>query len=286
MDRRDFLSAALLATGSMTSTGCSPQTESEATPATGGIPAALGVQLYTLRSAMDDPAAILATLSSLGYEEVELAGLYGRSPMELRSMLDDHGLRAPSSHVGLERFEDGAREALFDEAETLGHRWLVCPWMPEALRTPDGYRQIADLFNAAGEDARERGLGVVYHNHAFEFEALDDGSTGLATLLERGVADLLSFQLDLFWTVDAGEDPLQWFGRHRGRWVSVHAKDRTADGTMVAVGDGQLDFAALIRAGTTSGVQHVFVEHDNPGDPIDSVSRSLRHLRGLQDTLG
>jgi sugar phosphate isomerase/epimerase len=290
MDRRSFLASVPLIAGA--AAGCSRPAEqgsaSQGEPnaslpgQSAGMPDALGVQLYTLRSVMQDPAATLATLASLGYREVELAGLYGLSPQDLRGLLDDAGLRTPSTHVGLERFEPDARDALFDEAATLGHEWLVCPWTPEELRTPDGYRRLADLFNEAGEAAGARGLSVGYHNHAFEFEPLDGGPSGLEILLERGSPGLLSFQLDLFWAVDAGEDPVSWFAAHPGRWASVHAKDRTTDGTMVAVGDGTLDFAELIDAGVASGVQHVFVEHDQPTDPIESVARSLRHLESLR----
>jgi len=290
MDRRSFLASVPLLAGA--AAGCSRPAEETSSPRTdpnastsgssSAIPAALGVQLYTLRSVMQDPAATFATVASLGYREVELAGLYGLSPQALRGLLDDAGLRTPSTHVGLERFEPDAREALFDEAATLGHEWLVCPWTPEELRTPDGYRRLADLFNEAGEAAGARGLSVGYHNHAFEFESLDGGPSGLQILLERGSPGLLSFQLDLFWAVDAGEDPLGWFAAHPGRWASVHAKDRTVDGTMVSVGDGTLDFAELIDAGVAAGVRHVFVEHDQPADPIESVARSVRHLESLR----
>ena len=291
MDRRSFLaSVPLLTVGA--AAGCSRTDDQAPTPegnpdsrsigASSAVPAALGVQLYTLRSVMDDPAATLTTVAALGYREVELAGLYGLSPAALRGLLDDAGLRAPSTHVGIERFLPDAREALFDEAASLGHEWLICPWTPEAQRTPDGYRALADLFNEAGEAARAYGLSVGYHNHAFEFEPLEGGPSGLEILLDRGSPDLLSLQLDLFWAVDAGQDPSAWFAAHPGRWASVHAKDRTADGTMVAVGDGQLDFDGLIAAGVTAGVRHVFVEHDQPADPIESVTRSIRHLEGLR----
>lgn len=296
MDRRRFLaSVPLLAVGAA---GCSRSADDASTrgedtapggqsamPATGvasGVPQVLGVQLYTLRSVMNDPAATLATVSALGYEEVELAGLYGLTPQAFRAHLDDAGLRAPSSHVGLERFFPDAREALFDEAETLGHEWLVCPWTPQDQRTPDGYRALADLFNEAGDAARARGLSVAYHNHDFEFEALIGGPSGLQILMERSSPELLRFQLDLFWAVEAEHNPVSWFERYPGRWASVHAKDRAADGAMVSVGDGVLDFERLIESAYFAGARHVFVEHDQPDDPIESVTRSIRHLEGLR----
>lgn len=288
MDRRAFLGTIpVVALGA--SAGC----RSEAAPAPArtrtavGVPEALGVQLYTLRAVMDDPAATLAALAGMGYREVELAGLYGREPGVLRRMLDDAGLRAPSSHVALGRLTGDALAATLDEAEALGNRWLIVPSVPADHRSPDGFRRMAGILDAAGAAARERGVaGVGFHNHDDEFRPLDGGEPGLGILLAHTDPTLVSFQLDLFWTVHAGEDPLAWFAAHPGRWVSVHAKDRTAQGEMVAVGDGALDFAALLEAGAHAGVQHVFVEHDDPADPLDTVARSLRHLEGLRAAPG
>ncbi len=283
MDRRRFLASVPLLAAS--AAGCSRSANDErgsAEETSSVVPRVLGVQLYTLRSVMSDPAATLATVAALGYQEVELAGLYGLSPQAFRGHLDDAGLRAPSSHVGLERFLPDAREALFDEAEALGHVWLVCPWTPEDRRTPDGYRALADLLGEAGEAARAHGFSVAYHNHDFEFEALMGGPSGLEILMERSSPELLSFQLDLFWAVEAQQNPERWFDLHPGRFASVHAKDRTAEGAMVAVGDGALDFGLLIDRAYAAGARHVFVEHDQPADPIESVTRSIRHLESLR----
>lgn len=243
--------------------------------------AGLGVQLYTVRDRMAQSVSdTLARIAAIGYREVEFAGLFGTPAREMAALLGDLGLSAPSTHIDLGRLGDGLDAAL-DEAEVLGHRWLVCPYTPVELRTADGYRGLADRFNAVGSAARARGLAFAYHNHDFEFADLGAGETGLGILLERGEPGLVSIQLDLFWAAHAGQDPLAWFAAHPGRFASVHAKDRTAQGDMVAVGDGMLDFATLIAAGTTAGVEHVFVEHDQPDDSLESVSRSYRYLAGL-----
>lgn len=292
MERRTFLSAlpvlAVGASGGPLALGLrrAPESPPEEAPASPGeraaLPEAIGVQLYTLRTVMDDPPATLAALADLGYREVELAGIYGLTPAAFRAILDDAGLRAPSTHVPLERLEGDAFSALLDEAETLGNEWLIVPSLPRESYQADGFRQVADALNRAGETARGRGMGVGFHNHDGEFMDVGDGETGLGLMLAGTDPALVSFQLDLFWATHAGQDPLAWFAAHPGRFVSVHAKDRTGSGDMVAVGDGAMDFPALLAAGEAAGVRHVFVEHDRPDDPLDSVARSIRYLESLR----
>lgn len=244
--------------------------------------APLGIQLYTLRSLLsDDVPGTLEQVARIGYDEVEFAGLHGLSVGEMRAILDGVGLRAASSHVGLDVIRQGWPRAL-DEAQTLGQSWIVCPSLPGRERTPDGYRRIADDFNRAGEAAQAEGLGFAFHNHAAEFEPLErGGERGYDILIEQCDPELVRMQLDVFWAVHAGEDPIAWFRAHPGRFTSIHAKDRTADGRMVAVGRGAIDFGEVLAEGTAAGVEHVFVEHDRPEDPLEVARTSHRTLSAL-----
>jgi sugar phosphate isomerase/epimerase len=140
---------------------------------------------------------------------------------------------------------------------------------------------VADDFNAAGEAAQAMGLGFGYHNHAWEFESLSDGTTPYDLLLERCDPSLVSMQMDIFWAVHAGADPLQYFGAYPGRFTSVHVKDRTADGEMVAVGTGVIDFETIMARADQAGIEHYFVEHDNPVDPLEDVRISFATLHGI-----
>ena len=100
-------------------------------------------------------------------------------------------------------------------------------------------------------------------------------------LLERTEDDLVDWQMDVFWTVHGGADPVRYLSRAAGRVTSVHVKDRTSDGRMVDVGDGVIDFAALLRQADRQGLLYAFVEHDRPGDDLESVRRSFAHLSTL-----
>ena len=243
------------------------------------LPDAVGVQLYTVRAAMaDDPEGTLAALAAIGYAEVERAGLAGRTVPEFRGMLERAGLRSVSSHEGLDAVLDGPG---IDHAAALGQSWIVVPSLDAERRTPDGYRRTANDFDRAGEAARAAGLRFAFHNHAQEFAPLPDGSTGYATLLARCDPELVSFQMDVFWTVHAGQDPEALFAAHPGRFTSLHVKDRTASGDMVDVGRGAIDYAAVFAGADRAGVEHLFVEHDQPRDPLDSVRVSFDAVHRL-----
>jgi sugar phosphate isomerase/epimerase len=239
---------------------------------------ALGVQLYTLRDRMpDDVEGTLEQVAAIGYREVELAGLYGRSPAEMRRALDTHGLRAASSHHSVAEIR-GDWQRTLEAAVTLGQALIVVPSIPGPEQNAEGLRRIAGDFDRAAEAARAVGLRFGYHNHAWEFEPLPDGTRPMDLLLERTDGDLVDWQMDIFWTVHGGADPARYLRRSAGRVTSVHVKDRSADGRMVDVGDGVIDFSTLLPLAEGLGLLHAFVEHDTPGDSIESVRRSYEYL--------
>jgi sugar phosphate isomerase/epimerase len=274
MQRRTFLSKGLaaLAAGSV------------ARPvwarARAGRAATVGIQLYTVRRLMtQDAAGTLAALAQIGYQEVELAGLYGHKPAEFRKMLDAAGLVAPATHIGLAALRSNPGQVL-DDAGTLGHHWVIVPWVDAAERTPAGMRQVADLLNSVGAQARQRGLRMGYHNHEFELK-IGDGVASFDILLENTDPSIVDFELDLFWIRRAGGDPLAYFNRYPGRFMGLHVKDMAADGKMVNVGEGAIDFAGIFAQADGAGVKHYFVEHDQPADPINDARVSFQALQKL-----
>ncbi len=228
----------------------------------------------------EDVERTLEMVAEIGYHEVEFAGYFGRSPTELRATLDGLGLSAPATHLGLNVFRDGLDQAI-ETAATLGHRYLVLPSLPsEDHDSLDDYRRIGEEMNGFGEACRASGLQFAYHNHAFEFERMD-GRIAFDVLLEETDPELVKIELDLFWIIEGGQDPLAYFEAHPGRFHLCHVKDRLADGTMVAVGAGELDFAAMFAQSEGAGLRHYFVEHDQPSDPGASVRNSFGHLSQL-----
>lgn len=290
MDRKDFLRAAGAVCGAGWLAGCAR----EGAPARGESAAGgeghgsqplldvVGLQLYTVRSLMaEDVAGTLDAVAAIGYQEVEFAGYFGHAPAEVRGWLDAAGLSSPAAHVGMAELEGAGLAAAFETASTLGQRWLVLPWIPEETRTADGYRALADMLNAAGETAAAANFRVAYHNHAFEFDAVDDdGATGFSLLLERLDPALVDLEIDFHWSAVGGADSAALLRDNPGRFPLCHVKDVTADGRMADVGAGVIDWAALFALSDTAGLRHFFVEHDQPGDPLASVEASYRYLSG------
>lgn len=240
-----------------------------------------GVQLYTLRGALaEDLERTLAAVAEIGYEEVELAGLYGDTPRAFRAKLDAVGLRATSSHHGVGELGEAWR-AVLDGARTLGQRLVVVPSIPADQRDPASLRRLADRFDRAGEAARSVGLRFGYHNHDWEMRPGPDGVRPIDLLMDRTDPDLVAWQMDVFWTVHGGADPMAELDRRRGRVTSVHVKDRSAAGEMVDVGDGVIDFDAVLSRASALGLRHAYVEHDRPADPLRSIRRSFDALRPL-----
>ncbi|HEX7786107.1 MAG TPA: TIM barrel protein, partial [Methylomirabilota bacterium] len=184
----------------------------------------IGVQLYTVRTLLEkDFGGTLAALAAIGFREVEFAGYHGRPPEAVRDALDRAGLVAPAAHVPIDAVRDDLPRVL-DAARLIGHRYLVVPSIPEGQHTTDGYRAVADLLNRAGQRVRDSGMQLAYHNHAFEFAALD-GRVPYDILLERCAERLVAFEMDLYWITKGGGNPGRYFARWPGRFPLVHVKD-------------------------------------------------------------
>lgn len=242
----------------------------------------IGVQLYTVRKALaQDFDGTLARLAQIGFREVEFAGYHGKPPAEVKAVLARHHLDAPASHVPLEELETGWGAASAAATE-VGHRWLVVAWIDAARRkTLDDYKRVGESFTRIGTQARAAGLRFAYHNHAFEFAPLE-GRVPYDVLLESTDPAVVEFELDLYWITDGGGDPLAYFRRWPGRFPLVHIKDKAADGKMVDVGAGRIDWKAILRQRKQAGIRHCFVEHDEPPDPFASVAASYTYLKHLK----
>ena len=285
-DRRGFLGSALAALAA----AALPDGLRGAAPARGAlvdpavVPARLdriGLQLYTVREdAAHDLAGTLARVARIGYDDVEFAGYQGHSPGDVHRMLDAARLGAPAAHVPLERLR-GEMATVLEEARVVGHGCIVCPWIDEKERTADGYADVAVALNRAGEAARENRISLAYHNHDFEFTPLPDGRKPYDLLLRLTEPELVDMEMDLFWAVKGGADPLAYFKEWPGRFTLLHAKDMDAAGRMVDVGKGTIDFRRIFAARLRAGMTNVFVEHDEPADPWASVSASYDYLKKL-----
>ena len=242
----------------------------------------IGVQLYTVREALEaDFEGTLDRLAAIGYREVEFAWNRGAAPASTHAALRRAGLRAPSTHLQLEDFEAGW-DATVSMAHALGIEYLVLAGIDDAAHASlDDYRRWAQRFNQLGRKARAAGFRFAYHNHDAEFLAID-GQRPYDLLLQGTDAADVAFEMDIFWALQGGGDPLAYFAKWPGRFPLLHVKGRTADGGMVDVGAGSVDWAAIFSKRREAGVRHLFVEHDEPADAFASVSASYEYLRALR----
>jgi len=243
----------------------------------------VGLQLYTVRDRMaKDVDGTLAEVAAAGYREVEFAGYFGKSPQEIRAMLDRHGLDAPSGHISLTPAEQWRRA--LDGAHVVGHRYLVVAYIPaEARKTLDDWKRAAENFNRAAAEAKAAGVQFAYHNHDFEFAPVQ-GRLGYDVLLAETDPKLVQLEMDLYWITKGGQDPLAYFARYPGRFPMVHVKDSMGppENKMADVGAGTIDFKKIFAQRDQAGIRHFFVEHDQPADALASIKASCDYLKRLE----
>jgi len=255
----------------------------------------IGVQLYTVRGEMkQDFEGTLAKVAGIGYREVEFAGYFDHSPKDVRAILDRHGLVAPSAHVDYKSLSAEKWPGVIEASKVIGHGYIVNPWIDDDIRKqPDGWKRAAETFNRSGLTSKEAGIQFAYHNHWFEFDPAS-GKTPYDILLTECDPKLVKMELDLCWISVGRQDPLKYFDRYPGRFPLVHVKDLkkipqvSASGgqnlgdslpEMTEVGSGIIDWKRIFAQSAKAGIQHYFVEHDNPASPLASIKTSFDYLQ-------
>ncbi len=242
----------------------------------------IAVQLYTVRDdAARDFSGTLAKVAEIGYAGVEIAGYNGMSVRALKARLDDLHLFVAGSHIAIDRLEN-EMAAVVDENLTLGNRYVVVPYLGDDRRQgADGYKKTAAQLNAFGETLQSYGLTLCYHNHDFEFQTLDNGQIGLDILLDNTDATLVKAEVDTFWVLQGGQDPVAFVRKHTGRVPLMHLKDRDpSDKSFAPVGTGDLPTDELIAAASEIGTEYLIVEQDVcKQPPIESITLSYNNLK-------
>ncbi len=257
----------------------------------------IGLQLYTVRDKMKmDFDGTLAKVASIGYKEVEFAGYFGRTPQQVRAVLDKNDLASPACHVDYDLLAPNKWPGQIESAKIIGQSYIVNPWIPEELRkTEDDWKRAADTFNRAGEASEKAGVQFAYHNHWFEFLPLN-GKRPYDMLLAACDPSLVKMEMDLCWITAGGSDPLEYFDHYPGRFPLVHVKDLkslpkvTAGGAqnfgdtadMTEVGSGIIDWKKIFAQSEKAGIKHYIVEHDHPKQPFQSIKTSYDYLSALR----
>jgi sugar phosphate isomerase/epimerase len=243
----------------------------------------IGIQLYTIREMMKvDFEGSIAKVAEIGYNEVEFFNYFGQKANDVKSILDQNGLYSPSIHVDIDQLRGDALFKEIEYASTLDQEYITLAWLGEENRKSlDQYKAHAEVFQRAGEECNKAGLKFVYHNHEFEFIDFD-GVRPYDMLLEQLSEDIMLMEMDLFWMAVAGEDPFKYFAKYPGRFPMCHIKDRAANGDMVYVGDGEIDFNGILAKSSQAGFKHFFVEHDTPENEIAMMQKSFMSAKGFE----
>ncbi|WP_293786157.1 sugar phosphate isomerase/epimerase [uncultured Pedobacter sp.] len=254
----------------------------------------VGLQLYSLRDELPkDVKGTIAKIAKAGFKEVETYGFsikdqfWGLTPREFKALLDANGLKAPSGHYGLGTYlSDGNTtelKAAIAAAKVLKSEYVTIPWLDTGLRkNAEDYKKIATRINEAGKMCKAAGIRLAYHNHNFEFDKVGN-TTGYEILLKGTDRKLVDFELDLYWVVRSGNDPLKLFKENPGRFTMWHVKDmdKANPALNAEVGTGSINFKPIFAQAKLSGMKHFFVEHETnyKPNPMESVAASCAYIK-------
>lgn len=249
----------------------------------------VAVQLYSLRTLPGTFDETLAQVARVGYTAVETVGDHGCTAAEMRALLDKHGLQVISTHLQLDDLRNNLPKIIsFNQA--IGNDLLVAPYIPYLIgeKRASVFQETGQLLGEITRRCQSEGMRLLYHNHHWEMIDID-GKLALDWLFDSA-GDSLGFEPDLAWITFGGVDPVALLQRYAGRCLRVHVKDLAPPGerpedaimdgaVMADVGYGTLDWSRLLPAAHEAGATWYIVEHDNPRDPVASVSNSLAYLR-------
>jgi len=258
----------------------------------------LGLQLYSLRvQTKESTTGALDIAKSYGIKEVEVAGTGSLTPAQFSTELKSRGLVPVSGHFGYGLFEKDI-SAVIRDAKELGLKYVVVPYPPVSKDKPfseEMAHSMAAKFNEWGAACKKEGLSFGYHPHGLEFRptAAGTGETMFDIMVRETKPDLVTYQMDVYWVFITGLDPVKLLAKYPNRWSMVHIKDMLKDfargvhtggspaTAKVAVGEGQIQWAEVLKAAQKIGVKHYFLE-DETVMPLKSIPDSFKYLRALK----
>lgn len=244
-----------------------------------------GIQLYTLRDKIvDDAPAVLRHLADCGYTQIESyegpKGIFwDMGPSGFKRFVNDLGMELTASHCNI--FE--GIDQKIEQAASVGMRYLICPWVGKQ-NSLDDYKRLADTFNQTGEKCKAAGLRFAYHNHDYSFVKMNEVHPQ-ALFLDETDAGLVDYEMDFYWVVVAGEDPLAWLTRYPNRFTLGHVKDGR-DGKTVTLGSGKglIDFQSLLPKAAALGMNTFLVEqeHYEGTTSMDCARDNAEYMKAFQ----
>ena len=227
-----------------------------------------GIQLWTVKKALEaDPHGVLKQLSADGYKQIESfegknGMFWGMTPADFKKYVDSLGMTIISSHCN-DIYKDSFEKKAAD-AGSIGLKYLISP-SESGAKTVDDFKKLADRFNQCGEICKKYGLQFGYHNHDAIFKPVDN-QLPMDILLANTDKKNVTYEMDIYWVVTAGQDPEAWLKKYNGRFQLCHIKDRIKGATerdaSCIIGQGSIDFAKIVKTAKATGVKYYIVEQE------------------------
>jgi sugar phosphate isomerase/epimerase len=285
--RRSFLKLAAVSTAGLSLTGITASAFSDNWSDAKRIKS-FGLQLYSLREDMPkDPKGVLKQVASYGYKLVEsyehdkLGMFWGMSNTEFKKYMDDLGLKIISSHCNIGKdFEKKAAEAA-----AIGMKYLICPYKGPQ-KSLDDYKRFADEFNEKGAICKKNGIRFAYHNHDYSFKLMD-GQLPQDVMMNGTDASSVDFEMDMYWVVVAGHDPIEWMKKHPNRFKLCHIKDRAKNASSTfdscTLGTGSINYKKILADAKKLGMECFVVEQEKYAGttPLKSAQDNAAFMKSL-----
>lgn len=243
-----------------------------------------GLQLWSVKNALaKDPKEVLKQLASFGYTQIESfegsKGMFwGMTPLDFKKYMDDLGMKIIASHCDIEKdFEKKAADAA-----SIGMKYLICPYKGPQ-KTADGFKKIAEEFNEKGDICKKNGIRFGYHNHDYSFVSVE-GQIPEDIMLANTNPATVDFEMDIYWVVTAGADPVAFAKKYKNRFRLGHVKDRIKNTTEIdascTLGEGSIDYPSMLKSLKANGMEYFIVEqerYDNTTE-MDSAKADAKYM--------
>ena len=247
----------------------------------------VGLELYSVRKALQsDLMGTVRAVRKMGYEVVEFYSPYmnwtPEYAKEVRKMMDDTGLRCPSTHNGGNALAgDGLAKAI-ELNQIIGSKTIV---MASAGRVQDldGWKKVADTLAAADEKLKPLGMKCGFHNHQVEFKPIGDKRP--MDVLAENTPKSVVLQLDVGTCIEAGSDPVEWIKKNPGRIQSIHCKEwKSGDGYHVIIGEGVSPWKEIRKAAESKGgIEYYLIEQEGYKlGELETAEASLKAWKSLK----
>ena len=256
-----------------------------------------GLTLYTLRNEMgENPIETLKAVADAGYLYIEAADyrdgkFYGLTPEEFKKQVTELGMKPLSAHMSGATLENADQQIA--DAKAAGFKYFVIPVPPmghfkfdpqtRSLGMSGDIQEVTDILSAFGEKCNKAGLQMLYHNHDFEYKKDSSGIVPIEYFMENTDPEYVNFQIDLYWVVKAGADPVAYMEKYPGRYKIWHVKDMDDQGRFAPVGTGSIDFERILKMKKVSGMEYYIVEQDQTFDDMEPLEAIKISHKGLEE---